>query len=282
MADPLGIDDRLAAGRGDDGLLLGPRALFPAVGDLGAQVQAVDAGMMVLQVGPEHAQLAGQLFQAAVVHRRLAFAQVIDEQVTDGLAGELVPVDHFLGRALAGGAQLAQPGRRCRAEDPCLAQQPVAGGTVAAGRAVHPGLGIQQFQQIPDPDIGQRAAPGGQDDRGPAQRVAAGCFRHGRVAVAYCPQPREPVRVADRGDGAGQLAVITSAGRQPRQRRPHDVGADGRDQRRDQRGYRRDRVPGPPQPVARQLPPSGCGSVGAAGQPALLPAAAILSGQPVQ
>jgi len=58
------------------------------------------------------------LLQAAVVHRRLAFSQVVDEQVADGPAGELVTVDHFLGRALAGGAQLPQPGRRCRAEDP--------------------------------------------------------------------------------------------------------------------------------------------------------------------
>ena len=117
VADPLGIDHRLAAGRGGDGLLLGPHALFPAVGDLGAQVQAVDAGMVGFQVGPEHAQLAGQLLQAAVVHRWLAFPQVIDEQVTDGLAGKLVTVDHLLRRALARGAQLraaarALPGRR--------------------------------------------------------------------------------------------------------------------------------------------------------------------------
>ena len=203
MADPLGIDDRLAAGRGGDGLLLGPHALFPAVGDLGAQVQAVDAAMVGFQVGPEHAQLAGQLFEAAVVHRRLAFAQVIDEQVTDGLAGEPVTVDHFLRRALARGAQLAQPARRGRAENPHLAQQPVTGGAVAAGRAGHIGLGIQQLQHITDPDIGEHAAPGSQDDRGPAQRVTAGCFGHGRIAVTHRAQPREPIRVAERREGAG-------------------------------------------------------------------------------
>jgi hypothetical protein len=144
VADPLGVDHRLASG-GGDGLRFGPHALFPGVGDLRAQVQAVDAGMVGFQVGPEHAQPAAELLQAAVVDRWLAFAQVVDEQVADGPAGELVTVDHFLGRALSRGAQLAQPGRRCRAEDPRLAQQPVAGGAVASGRAVHLSLGVQQL-----------------------------------------------------------------------------------------------------------------------------------------
>ena len=173
VADPLGIDHCLAR-CGGDGLLLDPHALLPPVGDVGGQAQAVDTGMVGFQVSPEHAQAAGQLLQAAVVHRWLAFPQVIDEQVTDGLAGKLVTVDHLLRGALARGAQLAQPRGRCRAEDPHLAQQPVAGGIIGPGRALHPGLGVQQLQDIADPDIGQLAAPGGQDDCGPAQRVTAG------------------------------------------------------------------------------------------------------------
>ena len=147
---------------------------------------------------------------------------------------------------------------------------------------MHVGLGVQQFQHIPDGDAGQHAAPGGQDDRGPAQRAAAGGLRHCGIAVTQGPQPRETFRVAERRHGAGQLRVITSAGRQPRQRRADDVGADRRDQGRDQRGHRRDRLPGPAEPVAGQLPPRGSGSIGAAGQPALLPAAAVLTRQPVQ
>ena len=283
MADPLGIDHRLAAGGGGDGLLLGPHALFPGVGDLGAQVQAVDAGMVALQVGPEHAQTAGQLLQAGVVHRWLAFPQVVDEQVTDGPAGELVTVGHFLRRALARGAQLAQPGRRCRAEDPHLAQQPVTGGAIASGRAVDAGLGVQQLKDIPDSDAAQRAALGGQDDCGPAQRAAACGLRHGGITVTQRPQPREAFGVTEHGHGTGQLAVIASAGYQPRQGRAQDVGADGCDQCRDQRGHRRDTMPGPPvQPAAGQLPPRRSGSIGAAGQPALLPAAAVLALQPVQ
>jgi hypothetical protein len=140
--EPFGV------GLGRDDLqqrLFGLHALFPGVGDLGAQVQAVDARVVALEVGPEHAQTPAELLQAGVVDRWLAFPQVVDEQVADGLAGEPVTADHFGGRPPSCGAQLAQPGRRCRAEDPHLARQPVAGSAVASGRAVHIGLGIQQL-----------------------------------------------------------------------------------------------------------------------------------------
>ena len=59
VADPLGVDHGLGAGGGGNGLRLGAHALFPGVGDLGTEVQAVDAGMVGFQVGPEHAQAAG-------------------------------------------------------------------------------------------------------------------------------------------------------------------------------------------------------------------------------
>ena len=174
MADPLSLDHGPGAGGGGDGLRLGAHPLFPGAGDLGAEVQAADAGMMGFQIRPEHAQAAGELHQAAVVHRGLAFPQVVHEQVTDGLAGELVTVDQFLGRALPRSAQLAQPGRRCRAEDPHLAEQPVAGGAVTSGRTADVGLGVQQLKEIPDGDAGHHAALGGQDDRSPAQRAGPG------------------------------------------------------------------------------------------------------------
>ena len=106
-------------------------------------MQVVDAGVVGFQVGPEHAQAAGQLLQAAVVHRGLAFPQVVHQQVTDGLAGKLVAVDHLGGRALARGAQFPQPGRRGRAEDAHLAEQPVAGGGVAPGCAADLSLGVR-------------------------------------------------------------------------------------------------------------------------------------------
>jgi hypothetical protein len=110
--EPFGV------GLGRDDLqqrLFGLHALFPGVGDLGAQVQAVDARVVALEVGPEHAQTPAELLQAGVVDRWLAFPQVVDEQVADGLAGEPVTADHFGGRPLSCGAQLAGPalpGRR--------------------------------------------------------------------------------------------------------------------------------------------------------------------------
>ena len=93
-------------------------------------------------------------------------------------------VDQLGGRALPRGAQLAQPGRSCRAEDPHLAEQPVAGGAVASGRTVDVGLGVQQLKEIPDGDVGQHAALGGQDDRSPAQRAGAGRLGYGRGGTA--------------------------------------------------------------------------------------------------
>ena len=194
-------------------------------------MQAVDAGVVGFQVGPEHAQFAGQLLQAAVVHRGLAFAQVVDEQVTDGPAGELVAVDHLGGRALARGAQFPQPGRRGRAEDAHLAQQPVAGGGIASGCPADLGLGVEQFQDVADSDAGEHAALGGQDDRGPAQ--GAGAFSpplRRRSPSHRRPQLREAPGVAGGGHRAGQPGVVTSAGCQPAQRRAHDVGADRSDQ----------------------------------------------------
>ena len=55
--------------------------------------------MVVFQVGPKvPGQLLGEGIQAAVVQGGLPFLQVIDDQVADRTAGELVAVDE-LGRA---------------------------------------------------------------------------------------------------------------------------------------------------------------------------------------
>ena len=286
VADPLGVDHGLGAvGRGD-GLGLGPHPLLPRVGDLGAQVQAVDAGMVGFQVGPEHAQPAGQLFQAGVVHRGLAFLQVVDQQVADRPAGQVVPVDHLLGGALARGAQLPQPRRRGRAEDPHLAQQPVAGGGPGSGGAEHVGLGVQQLQDVADRDAGEHPALGGHDHRGPAQRVT-------------CGRSSAPGRRARRRTGPRAARSPAGHGMRPwpgpaqrRIRRLTSQARDGRtmsapiggDQRR--AAARQPARPGTPAAACSQpggqLPPGGPGGLGAAGQPALLPAVAVLVLQPVQ
>ena len=197
VADPLGFDHGHAAAGQGDGLRLGPHPLLPRAGDLGAQVQAVDAGVVGFQVGPEHAQPVGQLFQAGVIDRGLAFFEIVDQQVTDGLAGQVVPVDHLLRGALACGAQFAQPHRCGRAEVSQLVQQPVAGSSIGPGGAAHVSLGVQQLQHVAGLDAGQCPAFGGQDHRGPAQRVSAGGLRHAACVVAQSGKPGEARWVTD-------------------------------------------------------------------------------------
>jgi hypothetical protein len=56
---------------------LEPLPLFPGVSNLNGQVQAVDAGVVTFQVGPEPSgEQERQLVEAAVIHRGLAFRQV--------------------------------------------------------------------------------------------------------------------------------------------------------------------------------------------------------------
>ena len=248
-------------------------------------MQAVDPGVMTFQVGPEHTQPPGELFQAAIVDGGLAFTQVVHQQVTDGAAGKLVPFDQLLWRALASSAQLTQPVRRGRAEYPGRAQRPVAGGAVSRGGTMHAGLGIQQLKEIAERDVGEHAALGGHHDRGPLHRVIAGRGGrgHARIAVAYRPQPCQSLAVAACGHGAGKVSVPAAARRQPGQRGPHHVSGDHRDQCRSQpAGAARARDVPAARPPGGQLPPADPGLLGAAGQPSLLPAVTVLPFQPVQ
>jgi hypothetical protein len=284
VADPLGVDHGPAAVGHGDRLRLGPHPLLPPVSDLGAQVQAVDAGMVGFQIRPEHAQLAGQLFQAPVIHPGLAFPQVVHQQVTDGPAGQVMPVDHLLRSPLARGAQFPQPAGRCRAEGPQLAKQPVTGRGRGPGGAEHAGLGVQQLQQVADPDAVEHPALGGHDHRGPPHRMGAGGCRHraARPVLAQVPEPREALRVAECGHGARQFGVASGPD-QPGKRRAHYVAGDHRDQRRRQRaGPAHAREVPAARPPGGQLPPGGPGLLGAACQPPLLPAVTVLVLQPVQ
>ena len=98
------------------GLITTPDLVVPS--DLRGKAQAVDAGVVAFQVFPEHvAQGRGQRTQAAVVQRRLSFSQVVHEQVTHRLAGELVAVDElFAGQR----PRRCAPGAwRHRSRSPC-------------------------------------------------------------------------------------------------------------------------------------------------------------------
>ena len=247
-------------------------------------MQAADPGVVLLEVGPEPLrQVVGEVLQAGVVDRGLAFRQVVHEQVTDGPAVQLVAVHQLAWRQLARGAERPQPPGRLVPEDPQLAQHPVED-LVILGRAWHDRrLAVHQLQRVTDGDIGQHAALGRDDLRAAPQREARGDGRYARVGVAQLAKTREPFRVADAGQVAGQRALSGRACHQAAQRGTDNIAADRHDQRPGQLSAQPAHVPAAlALPGDRHLPPVAARGVGAAGHPALLPGLARLTGQPVQ
>src|SRR5208283_2589333 len=106
-----------------------PQALLPGASDLDGQTQAVDAGVVSFEIGPEPlAEAVGERFQAVVVESRLALFQIVDQEVANRTTGEVVSVDQLLGAALSGGAKVAQRRRRLVPEDSHLVESPVEEG----------------------------------------------------------------------------------------------------------------------------------------------------------
>lgn len=103
---------------------------FPGVGDFRWEVEGLDAGVVLFDVGPECAsQGAGELAEAAEVHAGAPLVEIADQHVADRRGLDLVVGDQFLGRELAqpdGGAQAL-----VRVEDADLAQH-VPGSVQAA------------------------------------------------------------------------------------------------------------------------------------------------------
>jgi hypothetical protein len=185
VADPLGGDDGFLPVRRGDDLRLGPLPLFPRVGDPAGQVEAADAGMVLLEVGPEPLrEVVGEHLQAGVVHGGLAFPQVVHEQVADGAALQLVAVDELLRRELASGAEGPQPLGCLVPEDPHLAEHPVEDLVIPcrAGEAL--GLAVHQLQHVADGDISEHSALGRDDLGAAAQREAHGHAGNVRIGVA--------------------------------------------------------------------------------------------------
>ena len=213
----------------------GAQSLLPRGGDLGCQVEALDAGMVVFQVFPEHVpQVRGEAAQAAVVQRRRAFGQVVHQQVTNRSAGKVKPVDELGGGALTGAAQLLQPCRRVRGEDPRLVQHPVERGAVSHRAAMGVGFGVEQFQDIADGDLGDRAAVRAEDDRGTMQRVVSRRGGEVVVPIAHLPQPGESLDVTGLGHAAGQSPTAGHRTDEPCGAGTEDIGADRDRQRRTQ------------------------------------------------
>jgi len=103
-AQPVGAGNLVAFPVGAEG-----QALLPVLGHLRRQAEAADAGVMLLDVGPERAgQPAGQALQRAVVQARAAFVQIGNERVPGGTALELVAVHQLAGRQLPPADRTAQ------------------------------------------------------------------------------------------------------------------------------------------------------------------------------
>ncbi len=197
---------RLPAG-GKQSVLVRSRC-FQAAATPRRQVQAADAGMVVLEVGPEvPAELLGQRVQAAVVQGGLAFLEVVDEQVADRAAGELVAVDQLGRAALPDGHQLGQRGWRVRAEGAALRAAAATrwrcshradGGLSARRRAVPGSRPAVTSVSVPPLAAMRTAARPMVACRAPAvdlasrrrRRPAAGRTRPGRGRVRACgPAP---------------------------------------------------------------------------------------------
>ena len=241
--------------------------------------------MVAFQVRPEQPdQVPGQVGQGDIVHRGLAFPQVIHEQVADRAALHLVAVDQFLDGALPGGLQERPAGdRRVRPQVPQAVQQPVGQqppGTAGAG-LVHR---VEQGEVVPDRDVADQAARARQDHGDAAQRQA--CLARGnpvRIGLDEVPQRGIPVRVA--AGGHRRDDPVRCLADHPAQPRADDVRAD----QHEQAGLeavpvvRRGGLAGGLPPPHRQVQPLLLGQVlSAGGLPPLLPAAAGEAGQPVQ
>lgn len=75
----------------------GPETFLPGSCDRWRKLDGLGARMVTFDVGPEVAdQLGGDVAQRGIVDTGLAFLQVSDEQVANGLAAHLVSVDHLL------------------------------------------------------------------------------------------------------------------------------------------------------------------------------------------
>jgi hypothetical protein len=251
------------------------------------QLEGVDAGVVGLQVGPEQlAEQVGEALQRGEVHRRLAFAQVVDQNVTHRVAGDLVAVDQLLtGRLPAAGEHLHRGGRvlaQATKAAQQLIEQRAAG--MHLGRGTHAGGDLQKFNAVTDLDRGGRPALGGQDDRDPGQGLLP-ALQSDPALRAQPGEHGERRAVAGAGHLGGQATPCRGEAQQPAEAGPDHVSAD---QHQQPRAKVRQLCPGGrsgPRPASRrvsdQIPPVGP-VLGAAGLPPLLPAVTGVSMQPGQ
>ena len=187
--------------------------------------------MVDLQVFPEpQPEGTGELVEAAVVDAGLTLAQVVDDQVADGLAGEVVAGDHLLGGERPGelGADHPDGGRGAGREGPGGVQELVeerAVPVVGVGLAGERGQGaVEQLDAVAGGDVGEQAAFGRHDQADPLDgRVERGV--PGAGGFPQCLQGGDAGGVADTAHLGGD-AGGGGGGQQPGQPGADDVAAD--------------------------------------------------------
>ena len=201
--------------------------MLPRGHDVAGQLERVDARVVGLQVGPEQlAEQVGEALQRREVHRRLTLAQVVDQQVAHRPAPDAVAVDQLPAARPATAGEHLERGGRVGAEPAVGAQQLVEQRAVRVRVAAAVCAGdVEKFNAVPDVDVGHHAAFGGHDHRDPGQRLLPG-LQPDRPDRAQPRQLVEGGAVAGSAHLLGQAAASRRVAEQPRQTRPHDVGAD--------------------------------------------------------
>lgn len=154
VVDPLDFDDSLASVGAGDGTGNGAQPPLPGAGDDGGEDEAVDAGVMALQIGPEQAgQVVSDRGEATVVESRLAFLEVGDREIADVTGGELVLVDQLFRGFLSGDAQVTQRGWCIGSEAAHLVGQSVEQAGRADISAARGDFGVRPLQDFPRGDV---------------------------------------------------------------------------------------------------------------------------------
>jgi hypothetical protein len=160
--------------------------------------------MVAFEVAPEASgQDVRSVGEAGVVEGGLTFPEVGDQQIADLAVLHSTPVDQFLdGQLSDGAAEDPDGGRRIRRKPAGLAEH-LVDQCVLAGRAAH-AAGLLELHAVPDGDVGDDAAFGGQQQGDPVPARIRGdrCQRPGRQQRI---QPGVPVRIANRAHRRGEL-----------------------------------------------------------------------------
>lgn len=178
--------------------------------------------MVGLQVLPEvQGEHAREVFETGVVQGRLAFGEVVDDEIADRPAFELIAVDQLIGGELPGEhSQGPQGGGGVRRELPHVLEEGVEQEPAVTTPLLQgDGLGLPQFDAVTDGDVADSTALGEEDHRDLGASLEPGSGgQHDRVGGFFDPGESRWVAVLNHG-----LAPVAGLD-DPQQER--QVGAD--------------------------------------------------------